>query len=76
MEKKLYEYHMDEIVNIFLLIKSAEEKTTRNGKPYLAFTFQDTSGEMSANFWDASDEDIKKFRAGTVVKVGGKKRRV
>ncbi|API89087.1 3'-5' exonuclease [Marinilactibacillus sp. 15R] len=73
MEKKLYEYHMDETANLFLLIKSAEEKTTRNGKPYLAFTFQDTSGEMSANFWDASEEDIKMFRAGTVVKVSGKR---
>ncbi|WP_208559115.1 3'-5' exoribonuclease YhaM family protein [Marinilactibacillus kalidii] len=73
MDKKLYEHHMDEQVNLFLLIKSAEEKTTRNGKPYLAFTFQDTSGEMSANYWDASEEDIETFRSGTVVKVNGKR---
>ncbi len=73
MEKKLYEHHMDETVNLFLLIKSAEEKTTRNGKPYLAFTFQDTSGEMSANFWDASEEDVERYRPGTVVKLTGKR---
>ncbi|WP_080147371.1 3'-5' exoribonuclease YhaM family protein [Marinilactibacillus piezotolerans] len=64
---------MDETVNLFLLIKSAEEKTTRNGKPYLAFTFQDTSGEMSANFWDASEEDVERYRPGTVVKLTGKR---
>ncbi|MFC6464753.1 3'-5' exoribonuclease YhaM family protein [Marinilactibacillus sp. GCM10026970] len=73
VEKKLYEYRMDEQVNLFLLIKSSEEKTTRNGKPYLAFTFQDTSGEMSANYWDASEEDVETFRSGAVVKVNGKR---
>lgn len=73
VDKKLYEHKMDESVDIFLLIKSAEEKTTRNGKPYLAFTFQDTSGEMSGNHWDATEEDVANFTPGTVVKLQGKR---
>lgn len=73
MDKKLYEHKMDETLDIFLLIKSAEAKTTRNGKPYLAITFQDTSGEMSGNHWDASEEDMELFTSGTVVKVKGKR---
>lgn len=73
MAKKLYEYKMDEKVDIFLLIKSAIEKTTRNGKPFIALTFQDTSGEMNGNFWDASKEDINAFTSGNVVHVSGKR---
>lgn len=73
MVKKLYEYKMDEKVDIFLLIKSAIEKTTRNGKPFIALTFQDTSGEMNGNFWDASKEDINAFTSGNVVHISGKR---
>lgn len=73
MEKRLYDYKMDESVDLFLLIKSAEEKKTRNGKPYIALTFQDTSGEMSGNHWNASEQDVEQFIAGKVVKVRGKR---
>jgi 3'-5' exoribonuclease len=73
MERKLYEHKMDEAVDIYLLIKSAEEKTTRNGKTYLALTFQDTSGEMSGNHWDATEQDIAAFQPGKVVRVKGKR---
>lgn len=71
--KKLYDYQKDETVSLYLLIKSAEEKKTRNNKPYLALTFQDTSGEISANFWDAKPKDIETFKAGYVVKVDGRR---
>lgn len=73
MDKKLYEHKMDETLDIYLLIKSAEAKTTRNGKPYLALTFQDTSGEMNGNYWDASEEDMEQYTTGTVVRVKGKR---
>jgi len=73
MVKKLYEHNMDEDVDIFLLIKSTNEKTTRNGKPFLALTFQDTSGEMSGILWDSSKEDVDTFASGNVVHVNGKR---
>ncbi len=71
--KKLYDYQKDEQVNIFLLIKAAAEKVTRTNKPYLAFTFQDTSGEINANYWDVTPEEVEQYRAGIVVKVEGKR---
>ena len=71
--KKLYEYQKDEQLNLFLLIKSAEEKKTRNNKPYLALILQDTSGEISANYWDASPNDVDQFKPGRVIKVDGRR---
>lgn len=71
--KKLYDFHKEEQLSLFLLIKSAEEKKTRNNKPYLAFVFQDTSGEITANFWDATPKDVEQYKAGQVIKVEGKR---
>jgi 3'-5' exoribonuclease len=71
--KKLYDYQKDEQLNLFLLIKSAEEKKTRNNKPYLALILQDTSGEISANYWDASPSDVEQFKPGRVIKVDGRR---
>ena len=71
--KKIYDYQKDEQVSLYVLIKSADEKMTRTNKPYLSFTFQDTSGEISANYWDAKQEDIEKFKPGTVIRLEGKR---
>lgn len=73
MTKKIYDHQKDESVSLFLLIKSADEKKTRNNKPYLAFTFQDTSGEISANHWDITPKDTDTFKPGKVVKVNGRR---
>lgn len=72
-EKSLYDYNVDETFEIFLLIKSAEVRVAKNGKKFIAFTFQDKSGQMDGKFWDASEEDIEKFISGAVVKVSGKR---
>lgn len=66
MTKKLYDYQMDETFEIFLLIKSVAERKTRAGKTFLSITFQDTSGEMVGNLWDASQKDIETYQPGTV----------
>lgn len=73
MAKKLYDYSMGDIFEINLLIKSVSERKTRAGKTFLSITFQDTSGEMNGNLWDASEEDIEKYQAATVVSVKGKR---
>lgn len=67
MSKKLYDYAMDETFELFLLIKSVAERKTRAGKTFLTVTFQDTSGEMIGNLWDASPEDIEKYQPSEVV---------
>src|SRR5690554_616824 len=73
MDKKLFELNMDETGEMFLLIKSVAERMTRANKLFLTITFQDTSGEMTGNLWDASAEQIEKFRPSTVVHVKGKR---
>lgn len=73
MSKKLYDYKMDEIFEGFLLIKSVAERKTRAGKTFLSITFQDTSGEMVGNLWDASQEDIKRYHSSAVVHLKAKR---
>lgn len=71
--KKLFDYELNDKVELFLLIKSATQKTARNGKVFISFTFQDTSGEIIANLWDASAEQISTFQEGRVVYIEGKR---
>lgn len=73
MTKKLYEHANDEKLDLFLLIKSADIRTAKNGKTFIAFTFQDKSGQMDGKFWDASVEDTKQYLPGKVVKLSGKR---
>lgn len=73
MAKKIYEHELDEVFEIFLLIKSADVRKAKNNKPFIAFTFQDKSGQIDGKFWDAKDEDIARFQPGTVVMVSGKR---
>ncbi|MDN6161720.1 MAG: HD domain-containing protein [Atopostipes sp.] len=73
MAKKLYDYAMDDTVELLLLIKSVSKRETRTGKTFLSITFQDKSGEMNGNLWDADEEDIEKYQSSTVVFVKGKR---
>lgn len=71
--KKLREIALDETFEIFVLLKAADVRVARNGKKFIAFTFQDTSGTIDGKYWGASDEEIEKFTAGQVVLLGGKR---
>lgn len=73
MEKKLFEYNVDDTFEIYLLIKAADVRVAKNGKKFIAFTFQDTSGQMDGKFWDASEDDIASLTAGKVVMLSGKR---
>lgn len=55
----------------FLLVRTAEARTDKNGKPYLDVTLADKTGDMNCKFWDwaASGMDVPK--PGSVVKVQG-----
>lgn len=72
-EKRLYDYNVDDTFELFLLIKSADVRVAKNGKQFIAFTFQDKSGQMDGKYWDASNEDVEKYIAGTVVHLSGKR---
>ncbi|HPI99751.1 MAG TPA: HD domain-containing protein [Enterococcus sp.] len=71
--KKLRELAVDEEFQAFVLVKNADVRIAKNGKKFIAFTFQDTSGTLDGKFWDASEDEIKRFEAGRVVYLTGKR---
>lgn len=71
--KKLRELAIDETFELFVLLKTADVRVARNGKKFIAFTFQDTSGTIDGKYWGASEEEIEKFVVGKVVHLGGKR---
>ncbi|MEY8446659.1 HD domain-containing protein [Enterococcus ratti] len=71
--KKIRELVIDEQFELFVLIKNADVRIAKNGKKFIAFTFQDASGSVDGKYWDASEEEIKRFTAGTVVFLSGKR---
>ncbi|MEG0294128.1 3'-5' exoribonuclease YhaM family protein [Enterococcus sp.] len=71
--KKLRELAVDEEFQMYTLIKSADVRMAKNGKTFIAFTFQDTSGTIDGKFWDASAQEVERFVAGRVVVLSGKR---
>lgn len=71
--KKLKDLVVDETFEMFVLLKAADVRLARNGKKFIAFTFQDTSGTIDGKYWGASEEDIEQFVAGKVVFLNGKR---
>lgn len=70
---KIRELALDQEFTGFYLIKNADVRLAKNGKKFIAFTFQDTSGTIDGKFWDASEEEIQRFAAGKVVALQGKR---
>lgn len=70
---KISHMKKDELFEGFYLIKSAEVRKTRAGKDYIAFVFQDDSGEIAGNLWDAQPYNVEEFVAGTVVHMKGRR---
>lgn len=71
--KKIRELAVDDQFEMFVLLKNADVRIAKNGKKFIAFTFQDTSGSVDGKYWDASDEEIQRFGAGKVVLLNGKR---
>ena len=70
---KISHMKKDELFEGFYLIKSAYLRQTRAGKNYLAFTFQDDSGEIEGKLWDAQPHNVEAFTAGKVVHMKGRR---
>lgn len=70
---KIIHMKKDELFEGFYLIKSADLRQTRAGKNYLAFTFQDDSGEIEGKLWDAQPHNVEAFTAGKVVHMQGRR---
>ncbi|MGX5377339.1 3'-5' exoribonuclease YhaM family protein [Ligilactobacillus sp. LYQ135] len=73
MAKQIFDYKVDENMDLFALIKTADVRIAKNGSKFISFVFCDQSGEIAAKFWDASDQDIQNFTEGKVVHINGKR---
>lgn len=70
---KIREMQVDQEFQGFYLIKNADVRLAKNGKKFIAFTFQDTTGTVDGKFWDASEEEITRFEPGKVIALQGKR---
>lgn len=70
---QLFDFKVDQVMDVFALIKSAEPRVAKNGKRFLSITFEDQSGELPGMYWDASDQDVALFIPGRVVRLNAKR---
>lgn len=70
---KINQMKKDELFEGFYLINKAEVRKTRAGKDFIAFTFQDDTGEISGNMWDAQTYNVEEFVAGKIVHMKGRR---
>lgn len=71
MDKNLRDYEEGEHVDQNVLIKSADVRTAKNGKPFIALVFSDVSGQITGKLWGASTEDIANFKTGQIIHLKG-----
>ena len=66
MPETLADIRRDDKFEGFLIVRSAEQKQSANGKFYLDMTLADRSGSINAKMWDGT---VQPPKAGSVVKV-------
>ena len=52
-----------------LVVRSAQSRETKAGKPFLKLEFGDSSGTIAANIWDSTDSDTDLYRPGTAIRI-------
>lgn len=70
---KISDMNVGEPFEGYYLITKAELRQTRAGKDFLSLSFQDETGTIAGNLWDASPEQSEIFVSGVVVYMSGKK---
>ncbi len=55
----------------FCLIRTCEKKVTAKGLPYLDMVLADSTGEISAKFWDYNEQAHSGFKADDIIKIKG-----
>lgn len=70
---KIIDYKNGDQMSLEAIIKKSDYRLAKNGKNFLSLVFEDKSGQIPGKFWDASEEDAKKYRVGTVVQLDGKR---
>ncbi|MFK8242182.1 HD domain-containing protein [Facklamia sp. 252] len=73
MSYLLKDVQVGEEFALFVLLKSADVRVAKNGNPFIAFSFQDSSATIEGMYWSATEEEIDRFKAGRVVFLRGEK---
>jgi 3'-5' exoribonuclease len=63
----IYNMSVGSPINGYFLISNVASKVASNGKTYLIFNLSDKTGNLSMIMWDASSEDINRFKENKVV---------
>ncbi|MCH4170642.1 MAG: HD domain-containing protein [Lactobacillus sp.] len=71
MSKGLVDYQDGEHIDQNVLIRDADIRTAKNGKPFIALIFSDSSGQIKGKLWGAKPEDIAQFTKGAIVHLKG-----
>jgi 3'-5' exoribonuclease len=67
----LKDLKLNETTDTFLVVARRQEKTTKNGEPYLNVRLSDASGETEANIWKEHAELFPQIQENSVLKVRG-----
>lgn len=70
-EQLLSKTSVGEVFTGFVLVRSRELRTRRDGPPYLRLELADRSGRVFANIWDDADETYSLLTEGSIIKVQG-----
>lgn len=70
-QKELTELQTGENIDHYFILSKIEERSTKNGKPFLSLELRDKSMVVSAKVWDGFQEFVKSAEAGKIVKVVG-----
>lgn len=69
--KHIAEFEVNDKIDGFFIIKSAECRTASNSKKYLDFTISDKTGDINAKYWNYNEGDEGIYTPNTLIKVRG-----
>lgn len=71
MVKSIQDFQVNDKIDGFFVIKSAECRTASNSKKYLDFTIADKTGEINAKYWNYNEGDEEVYKPNILIKVRG-----
>lgn len=61
-----------DVVRTSFLVKMKSMAAAKNGKPYLALTLMDRTGDIDTRVWEGAEEMNSRFQEGEIVAVSGR----
>ncbi len=70
-DKNIQDFKVNDKIENYFIIKSAECRTSTNGKKYLDFTIGDCTGEINSKYWNYNEGDEELYKPNVLIKVRG-----